>query len=127
MAWSLGGTLARSHGIRSRARARRAFLRLDLWRAVLLLGLLCLGVLFYVWQHIQVVRLGYALEGLRAERATLLQEQKILTLELARLTDLSRVEAIARARFEMQTPRPGQVIVLPEPAGPGTGSRVRGR
>ncbi|HEV8662863.1 MAG TPA: cell division protein FtsL [Candidatus Methylomirabilis sp.] len=123
MARSLGGTLTRSHPVRTRARARRAFLRLDLWRGVLLLGLLCLGILFYVWQHIQVLRLGYALEGLRAERATLLQEQKILTLELARLTDLGRVEAIARARFEMQTPRPGQVIVLPEPAGPGTGSR----
>jgi cell division protein FtsL len=80
------------------------------------LALLCLGVLFYVWQHIQVLRLGYTLEGLRAERATLLQENKTLTLELARLTTLSRVEAIARARLEMETPRPGQVIVLPEPA-----------
>ncbi|MBI3080958.1 MAG: cell division protein FtsL, partial [candidate division NC10 bacterium] len=109
--------------VRTRARARRAFLRLDLWRAVVVLGLLCLGILFYVWQHIQVLRLGYALEGLRAKRSTLLQEQKVLTLELARLTDLSRVEAIARARLEMETPRPGQVIVLPEPAQPGAGPR----
>ncbi len=123
MARSLGGTLARSQEIRTRARARRAFLRLDLWRAVVVLGLLCLGILFYVWQHIQVVRLGYALEGLRAQRATLLQENRTLTLEMARLTALSRVEAIARARLEMETPRPGQVIVLPEPAQPGAGPR----
>jgi cell division protein FtsL len=123
MARSLGGTLARSQEIRTRARARRAFLRLDLWRAVVVLGLLCLGILFYVWQHIQVLRLGYALEGLRAQRATLLQENKTLTLEMARLTALSRVEAIARARLEMETPRPGQVIVLPEPAQPGAGPR----
>ncbi|MGH7363254.1 MAG: cell division protein FtsL [Candidatus Methylomirabilales bacterium] len=123
MARSLGGTLARSQEIRTRARARRAFLRLDLWRAVVVLGLLCLGILFYVWQHIQVLRLGYALEGLRAHRATLLQENRTLTLEMARLTALSRVEAIARARLEMETPRPGQVIVLPEPAQPGAGPR----
>ena len=123
MARSLGGTLARSQEVRTRARARRAFLRLDLWRAVVVLGLLCLGILFYVWQHIQVVRLGYALEGLRAQRATLLQENRTLTLEMARLTALSRVEAIARARLEMETPRPGQVIVLPEPAQPGAGPR----
>jgi cell division protein FtsL len=123
MARSLGGTLARSQEIRTRARARRAFLRLDLWRAVVVLGLLCLGILFYVWQHIQVLRLGYALEGLRAQRATLLQENRTLTLEMARLTALSRVEAIARARLEMETPRPGQVIVLPEPAQPGAGPR----
>ena len=123
MARSLGGILPRSQGVRPRARARRVSLRLDPWRAVVVLGLLCLGILFYVWQHIQVLRLGYALEGLRAHRATLLQEQKILTLELARLTALSRVEAIARARLEMETPRPGQVIVLPEPAPPGVGPR----
>jgi cell division protein FtsL len=123
MARSLGGTLARSQEIRTRARARRAFLRLDLWRAVVVLGLLCLGILFYVWQHIQVLRLGYALEGLRAQRATLLQENRTLTLEMARLTALSRVEAIARAHLEMETPRPGQVIVLPEPAQPGAGPR----
>ncbi|MEK7338900.1 MAG: cell division protein FtsL [candidate division NC10 bacterium] len=123
MARSLGGTLARSQEIRTRARARRAFLRLDLWRAVVVLGLLCLGILFYVWQHIQVLRLGYALEGLRAQRATLLQENRTLTLEMARLTALSRVEAIARARLEMETPRPGQVIVLPEPAQPVAGPR----
>lgn len=123
MARSLGGTLARSQEIRTRAQARRAFLRLDLWRAVVVLGLLCLGILFYVWQHIQVLRLGYALEGLRAQRATLLQENRTLTLEMARLTALSRVEAIARARLEMETPRPGQVIVLPEPAQPGAGPR----
>lgn len=123
MALSLGGTLARSQEIRTRARARRAFLRLDLWRAVVVLGLLCLGILFYVWQHIQVLRLGYALEGLRAQRATLLQENRTLTLEMARLTALSRVEAIARTRLEMETPRPGQVIVLPEPAQPGAGPR----
>lgn len=123
MARSLGGTLARSQEVRTRARPRRAFLRLDLWRAVVVLGLLCLGILFYVWQHIQVLRLGYALEGLRVQRATLLQENRTLTLEMARLTALSRVEAIARARLEMETPRPGQVIVLPEPAQPGAGPR----
>ncbi|MBI4390408.1 MAG: cell division protein FtsL [candidate division NC10 bacterium] len=115
MARSLEGTLTRSRELRRAARPRGILRRLDLWRAVLVLGLLCLGILAYVWLHIQVLRLGYALERLRAERAALLQEQRILTLELGRLGGLSRVEAIARARFEMQTPRPGQVIVLPEP------------
>ncbi len=120
---SIGGTLARSQGVRPRAHGRRALLRLDLWRAVVVLGLLCLGILFYVWQHIQVLRLGYALEGLRAQRGALLQEQRTLTLEMARITALSRVEAIARTRFEMDTPRPGQVIVLPEPGKPGAALR----
>jgi cell division protein FtsL len=116
VARSLEGAFARSRPARTAARPRGILRRLDLWRAVLVLGLLCLGILAYVSLRIQVLRLGYALEGLRAERAALLQEQRILTLELGRLGDLSRVEAIARARFDMQTPRPGQVIVLPEPS-----------
>ena len=115
--------MARAQAIRPRARADRTPWRPGVWRVVMVLGLICLGILGYVWQHIQVLRLGYALEGLRAQRATLLQENRTLTLEMARLTALSRVEAIARARLEMETPRPGQVIVLPEPAQPGAGPR----
>lgn len=116
MGRSLEGTLSRSRALRAAARPRGTSWRLDLWRVVLVLGVLCVGILAYVWLHIQVLRLGYALERLRAERAVLLQERRILTLDLGRLGGLSRVEAIARARFEMQTPRPGQVIVLPEPS-----------
>ena len=115
--------MARAQAVRPRARAGRTPWHLEAWRVVLVLGLICLGILGYVWQHIQVLRLGYALEDLRARRATLLQEQKTLTIELARLTALSRVEAMARGRLEMETPRPGQVIVLPEPAPPATDPR----
>ncbi len=107
--------MARAQAVRPRARADRTPWRPEVWRVVMVLGLICLGILGYVWQHIQVLRLGYTLEDLRARRATLLQEQKTLTIELARLTALSRIEAMARGRLEMETPRPGQVIVLPEP------------
>jgi cell division protein FtsL len=107
--------MARAQAVSPRPRAGRTSWRLEVWRVVLVLGLICLGILGYVWQHIQVLRLGYALEELRARRATLLQEQKTLTIELARLTALNRIEAVARDRLGMETARPGQVIVLPEP------------
>lgn len=107
--------MARAQAIRPRARGNRTRWRPEVWRVAMVLGLICLGILGYVWQHIQVLRLGYVLEDLRARRAILLQEQKTLTIEFARLTALSRIEAMARGRLEMETPRPGQVIVLPEP------------
>lgn len=75
--------------------------------------LLLLGVLFYVWQHIQVVRTGYEIERLREERAALLQRNREMTLEIGRLTSLRRVEELARKRLGMVRPEPGQVILVP--------------
>ncbi len=81
------------------------------------LGLLCLaGALFYVWQHIHVVRQGYDLERLRVTHAKLVQENKALKLEAGQLRSLRRVEDLARRELGMVTPKPGQVVVLPDSA-----------
>ncbi len=81
--------------------------------ALLTTGVLLVGVvLFYVFQHIQVVRLGYEVERLRRERGALLEQEKILTLEAARLRAVKRVEELARGGLGMVTPAPGQVIVV---------------
>jgi cell division protein FtsL len=79
------------------------------------LGVLILAAaLLYVWQHTYVVRLGYEVERLRERHAVLVQEHKGLRLELGQLRSLRRVEEIARTRLGMGTPRPGQVILMPE-------------
>ncbi len=79
------------------------------------LGLLVLAVaLLYVWQHIHVVRMGYEVEGLRHEKAALVQEYKSLRLELGQLQSMRRVEEIARNRLGMVTPKRGQVVLIPE-------------
>jgi len=78
--------------------------------AVLILA----GVLFYVWQHTHVLREAYAIERLRMQHATLVQENKALRLELGQLRSLRRVEEIARTRLGMVTPKPGQVVVVPD-------------
>lgn len=79
-------------------------------------GVLMLALLFYVWQHIQVVRLGYQIEGLREERATMIQEGKALNVKLSRLRSLKRVEKLARRKLGMVNPTPGQIIFLQEPS-----------
>ncbi len=81
--------------------------------ASLATGILLVGaVLFYVFQHIQVVRLGYEVERLRRERAALVEQGKVLTLEAAGLRAVKRVEEVARNELGMVTPAPGQVIVV---------------
>lgn len=74
--------------------------------------LLLLGGLFYVWQHVQVVRLGYEIEQLKKERAALIQREKELALELAWLKSPKRVEEIARGRLGFITPVPGQIVIV---------------
>ncbi len=84
----------------------------DLLPSILLGGLVLVGVLFYVWQHIQVVRLGYQIEHLQGERVALLRQEKELRFEVARLKSLRRVEGIARHQLGFTSPRPGQVILV---------------
>ena len=72
------------------------------------------GALFHVWQHIHVVRQGYAIERLREMHAKLVQENKALRLQAGQLRSLRRVEEIARTRLGMATPKPGQVVLIPE-------------
>ena len=106
-------------GVRALARPRpRA--RWTWWQwlnSVSVLGL-CLvilaGALFHVWQHLYVVRQGYAIERLRAVHSRLVQENKVLRLEAGQLRSLRRVEEIARTRLGMVTPKPGQVVLIPE-------------
>lgn len=85
---------------------------LDLLQSLVLGGAVLVVVLFYVWQHVQVVRLGYEVEYLAGERAALIQQQKELRLDVARLMSLRRVEEIARGQLGLTSPKSGQVIVL---------------
>lgn len=99
-------------GVRAR-RGKRRF-NPDLKLRLLAGAVLLLGLLGYVWQHIQVVRLGYEVERLRATRVTLTQEGKALKVELGRLRSLTRVEEIARRKLGMVDSVPGQIILLDE-------------
>lgn len=77
--------------------------------SVLVIG----SVLFFlVWQHMQVVRLGYEVEDLRQTRQDLINEYYYLKYRLNDVKSLSRVERLAREQLGMETPRAGQVVIL---------------
>ena len=56
---------------------------------------LLLGI-FYVWQHIEVVKSGYCINRLKSERTKLIEENHILQLNSASLRSPQRIEAIAK-------------------------------
>jgi cell division protein FtsL len=75
---------------------------------------LSIVLLFYVWQHTQVVRLGYEVESLRKERVDLVNEYYFLKYRLYDVKSLSRVEHTAREELGMTTPRTDQVVIMDE-------------
>jgi cell division protein FtsL len=100
-----------------RATAQRSHFRGETIEFILTLALgivILAAALLYVWQHTYVVRLGYEIERLRARQAALIQENKGLRLEMGQLRSLKRVEDIARRQLGMITPKPDQVILVPE-------------
>ncbi len=119
MSYVIGGTRSDIRVV-PRPAVRRPRVRwgesLELLSTAALGVLILVGMLLYVWQHIHVVRLGYEIEQLRERQSALVQENKALRLELGQLRSLKRVEQIARKRLGMVTPKPGQVILVPESA-----------
>jgi cell division protein FtsL len=67
----------------------------------------------YVWCRVQVVQLGYLLSDAHRQHAQLLNDNKKLQLELARLKAPERVERIAIQKLGLRYPTKDQIVVLP--------------
>ena len=104
--------LPRVQSVSTRAGHAKARWVRELWAILLATAIVLAGALLYVWQHIQVIHMGYQVERLNAELSGLIQEEKQLTLKLAQLKSLGRIEEIARARLRMVDPEPSQIIFL---------------
>ncbi len=82
-----------------------------------------------VWEKVDVYRTGYAIEQLQLKRKQMQQEQRVLQVELAKLTSPEQIEHGAVARLGLVQPRYDQVIVLGEvtkkPSGSSGGGVVR--
>ena len=75
------------------------------------LGILAfLFVLLFSWQHLQCVRAGYEIEGLKTQRVELQEWNHHLRLTQAALADPQRIDTLARKDLGMVSPGPQQVI-----------------
>ncbi len=77
--------------------------------------LLCflVAAFFDVWCGVQSRRMGYEIVQARAQRENLLEFQKKLTIEKARLTSPQLLRKVATAQLALETPKPEQVIIVP--------------
>jgi cell division protein FtsL len=94
----------------------------EMWRTVTVSVFLVAVVLFWAWQHFELLRHGYKLEQMQRERAAEVEINRHLRLEIDTLRSPIRIERLATGRLRMVAPGPedASVIerVLPSPAPP---------
>jgi cell division protein FtsL len=66
----------------------------------------------YVWQRVQVIKVGYEIEALKKEKAELLRENNDLQIEQSTLTSPERIESIADTDIGMHVPVSGQIVMV---------------
>ncbi|MFC1490997.1 cell division protein FtsL [Nitrospinota bacterium] len=85
-------------------------------RAAACISLVAVSALALAWPHLEMVRIGYEVALLKAERDVLAEERRVLRVEIAALRQLDRIEAIARRKLGMIFPRPDQIVYVTVPS-----------
>ncbi len=84
-------------------------------RVVLIVAGITLIALFFVWTRVQNTRLRLEASRLKQREQEVLAENNRLKLEWARLVSPKRLEDLGKEKYNLNRPRPEQVIVLTEP------------
>ncbi len=69
-------------------------------------------LLLYVWERVDLVRVGYRIQQLKATHVALQRVNDELNVKVSALTSPERIERIAIERLGMSRPEPGQVILV---------------
>ncbi|MFO7839288.1 MAG: hypothetical protein R6X08_07305 [Desulfosalsimonadaceae bacterium] len=80
---------------------------------LLLLLIFLVEFFFHTWCGVQCIRTGYEITAAEKRQEELLEMQKSLQVELARLTAPQSLSRAAARQFNLRTPEPEQMVVLP--------------
>ena len=69
-------------------------------------------VLLFVWERVDIVRIGYHIERLKAQKVLLERERDELRVKLSGLTAPERIARLASDKLGMMQPEKGQVVVI---------------
>lgn len=79
----------------------------------LLAGLGIIGLLLlFVWERVDIVRVGYRIEQLKTQQVALQREQDELRVKVSALTAPERIARAATEKLGMLPPQPGQVVMV---------------
>ena len=80
-------------------------------KAMAILAGLCL-VFVFVWERVDVVRLGYQIERLKAQKILLERERDQLKVKFSALTAPERIAKVATEKLGLTPPQQGQVFMV---------------
>jgi cell division protein FtsL len=69
-------------------------------------------ILLFVWERVDVVRLGYQIERLKSQKILLERERDELRVRLSSLTSPERIARAATERLNMVLPEKGQIVLV---------------
>ncbi|MBC8443749.1 MAG: cell division protein FtsL [Deltaproteobacteria bacterium] len=81
------------------------------WLAVMFFFII--ELFFYAWCRVQYTNNSYNLSRILGSQNQLLQLQKSLTIELARLQSPQRLTEMAHGRLNLVIPTPDQMVSIP--------------
>ncbi len=84
----------------------------EMWKWAGLGGVVALSVMFWTWQHFDILRHGYRLEEQQKERTQLESEGRRLHLEIDELKSPKRIDSLARTRLKLVEPGREDAIVI---------------
>jgi len=77
-------------------------------------------VFVFVWERVDVVRLGYQIERLKTQKILLERERDQLQVKFSALTAPERIAKVATEKLGLVPPQQGQVLMVHLPGeGPG--------
>ena len=84
----------------------------EMWRAILVGGVVVIALLFSAWQHFELIRHGYRIEDIQRERLIEDEIGRHLRLEIEMLRSPDRIEKLATEQLHMVAPGPTDASVV---------------
>jgi cell division protein FtsL len=84
----------------------------ELWGTLGIGALLVVTMLFWAWQHFELLRHGYRLEELQRQRAAEEDTARHLHLEIERLSSPRRIETLATGKLRMVLPKREEAVII---------------
>jgi len=84
----------------------------EMWRAAAVSVFLVSVLLFWAFQHFELLRHGYRVEQMQRDRAAETEANRHLRLEIDTLRSPIRIERLAIARLHMVAPGPDDASVI---------------
>lgn len=74
-------------------------------------------VFVFVWERVDVVRLGYQIERLKSQKVLLERERDQLQVKFSSLAAPERIAKVATEKLGLAPPQQGQVLMVHQPGG----------